>query len=366
MDDLTEIALAGAQLAKQLGPTAVCAYLGGRALVAASNSPAALVLLEKISSAVGVWHRPSAIVNEAKAEGEARRILAAADDEIQKKRDLDRALLAAEICDKTNQMFSSVGNRSLSSGILADGNTTEIARRAALRFVAEQTRQQENIEAITADAMAKLDHEAKPDQLDNDWIVNFFDKSRHCSDEQMQSLWAKILAGEANSPGKFSRRTVNLMADFGKADAEAVSTIRRFCLEDTDGKLIPLVFNHKQAFFKENGLSFDLLHHLSSIGVITFSMDGYYEEYPTDVLPVRYLGTNLALGLSNPRRIEVGQILFTDSGKDLASLCNVPPVPGFLEFVLDHLKGHGVVALTEQEAIARIRAFDKEVDQEGN
>lgn len=31
----------------------------------------------------------------------------------------------------------------------------------------------------------------------------------------MQTLWARILAGEANAPGKFSKRTVNLVGSLG-------------------------------------------------------------------------------------------------------------------------------------------------------
>ena len=32
--------------------------------------------------------------------------------------------------------------------------------------------------------------------MDNDWTVNFFDKSRIVSDDEMQNLWSRVLAGE--------------------------------------------------------------------------------------------------------------------------------------------------------------------------
>lgn len=65
--------------------------------------------------------------------------------------------------------------------------------------------------------------------MDDDWIVNFFDKCRLVRDEQMQSLWARILAGEANKPGTFSRRTVNFVASMDKIDASAFTHLCSFC-----------------------------------------------------------------------------------------------------------------------------------------
>ena len=40
------------------------------------------------------------------------------------------------------------------------------------------------------------------------------------SDDDMQQIWAGILAGEANNSGSFSRRTVNLVADLDKRNAQ--------------------------------------------------------------------------------------------------------------------------------------------------
>lgn len=68
------------------------------------------------------------------------------------------------------------------------------------RLFAEEAKKQANIEAITLKALPDVKPEAKTEGVEDDWIANFFDKCRLISDEQMQSLWARILAGEANSP----------------------------------------------------------------------------------------------------------------------------------------------------------------------
>jgi Protein of unknown function (DUF2806) len=45
-----------------------------------------------------------------------------------------------------------------------------------------------------------LNEGAKPENLEKDWISNFFDKSKQTSDEAMRKLWSSILASEANNP----------------------------------------------------------------------------------------------------------------------------------------------------------------------
>jgi hypothetical protein len=88
------------------------------------------------------------------------------------------------------------------------------------RFLVEEAQKQRNIEAITQQALPLLNEESDPRNVDNDWIANFFDKSRIVSDNEMQILWARILAGEANAPGQYSKRSVNLLSSFDKRDAQ--------------------------------------------------------------------------------------------------------------------------------------------------
>src|SRR5271169_5455329 len=114
----------------------------------------ASVLIEKISDAVGGVFKPYQIVRVAKAEAEAERIQAEARIQI-----------------------------------------TDLHRRAMHRFLEEEAKKQSNIEAVTQKALPLLDKNSCPQNVEDDWITNFFDKSRIISDEGMQQLWSKLLAG---------------------------------------------------------------------------------------------------------------------------------------------------------------------------
>lgn len=89
----------------------------------------------------------------------------------------------------------------------------DLRRRAARRWIEEETQHQKRMEEIIAKALPQLNEDAKPDSIENDWLINFFDKCQIVSDDEMQGLWSRVLAGEANTPGVYSKRTVKFLFD---------------------------------------------------------------------------------------------------------------------------------------------------------
>jgi hypothetical protein len=53
------------------------------------------------------------------------------------------------------------------------------------RFLEEEAKKQLNIEAITEKALPLLEDKSAPQNMADDWITNFFDKSRIVSDADM-------------------------------------------------------------------------------------------------------------------------------------------------------------------------------------
>ena len=213
---------------------------------------------------------------------------------------------------------------------------TDMTQRALRRWIAEETQYQQNMEAITAAALPDLNEEADPGSMDNDWLVNFFDKGRKISDDEMQGLWARILSGEANAPGVFSKRTVNCVAELEKSDAEMFT---RFCGFVWQVELpTPLVFNDSAAIYMMNGIDFDSLHHLESIGFIkhTTPSPGFVRYGLPKRCVVTYYDRRLTLELPTDAGnvLNVGNVLFTRAGMELATLCGSQPVEGFWEYVM--------------------------------
>jgi hypothetical protein len=110
--------------------------------------------------------------------------------------------------------------------------------------------------------------------MDDDWVAHFFDSSRHVSAEEMQSLWARVLAGEANKPGTVSRRSVSLLASLSPQDAALFTSLCSFCT--FFGKITPLIYEtkgDKADIYAGRGLHFEALTHLDYIGLMYQSLN---------------------------------------------------------------------------------------------
>ena len=196
----------------------------------------AKVLIEKVSDAVGGAFKPWQIERVAKAEAKAEIIKANTKIEI-----------------------------------------SELQQRALNRFLVEEASKQENIESITKKAIPQLAEHANPSGIEKDWLVDFFDKSRIVSDEEMQNLWSAILAGEANRPGTYSKRTLHLMASLDKKDAVLFTKLCGFVW--MIGTPTPLIFDSQNEIYTNNGINFSSLKHLDAIGLISFeSLSGYVRK----------------------------------------------------------------------------------------
>ena len=216
---------------------------------------------------------------------------------------------------------------------------TDLHQRAAQRRIEEDALLQKNMEDIIAKAVPHLKEEAKPDAMDDDWIANFFDKCRIVSDSEIQSLWARVLAGEANVPSTYSKRTVNLLSDFDKSDAELFTKLCGFGW--MIGGFVPLVFDEHAKIYDRHGIKFETLIHLESIGLVQLAAPSNFVRIDLPrKFAVYYYGKPLRLEMSGDadNTLDIGKTLLTKIGQELAPICGSKPVDGFYDYVKDQWK----------------------------
>jgi uncharacterized repeat protein (TIGR03899 family) len=189
----------------------------------------AIKLIETIRDAVGIVFEPKRIVRRAKAEAEA---------------DIIRA----------------------EAKVLAEG----VAARARRRIEWLENRRQENIEAVSELAMKFLPETVSTGPVDPDWTVRFFDYCQDVSNEQMQSLWAKLLSGEVEKPGSFSQRTLGIVRDMRPQDAMAFTKLATFFWTATDEgtHIFPMLRTLEPDSRRRVGLGFVDLLQLNALNLI--------------------------------------------------------------------------------------------------
>lgn len=228
----------------------------------------------------------------------------------------------------------------------SDIYNNELNRRARKRFFDEEAKRQDNMEKITKKACTRLKDSSDPSKIEDDWVTNFFDKSRIVSNDDMQEIWAKVLAGEANVPGTFSKRTVNFLGELDKKEAELFQNICSFCWI-IRRNLTPLIFNVEAPIYNNKGINFTTLTHLDSIGLIKFNSLGYIKTKLPESLVASYYNQPLLLEIPNYYRekyeLPIGKVILTKIGKDLFSVCKAPSIEGFFDYVKQHWEWERVI-----------------------
>ena len=274
-------------------------------LINLSNlSKPATVLVEKICNAFGLYYEPTHAKRMAEAEVEVAKIRARGNLEV-----------------------------------------TEIQERAIYRLIHEEGKKQENIESITAQATTRIDEHAKPENVKDDWISHFFEKCRIVSDAEMQKLWSTILAGEANKPGSYSKRTIDIISTLDKSDAHIFTNLCGFAITDGKGIAYPLVFEHQDNIYKKSGLDFASLNHLDFIGLIKFNELGNYmfTDLPKQAVFL-YFGQVIKFIFQNDsdNQLDSGHVMLTQAGLQLASICGAQMNREFLNYMAEYYKKKSV------------------------
>lgn len=283
-------------------------------------SEPAKALIEKCGDALGAMAHPYQIVRIAKAEAKASVIKAEAGIEVRK--------------------INALGNLEVS----------EVQKRAVERLLFEEGKKQQNMEGIVAKALPEVSEEADPSQIDDDWLGNFFDKCRLVSDQEMQFLWGKVLAGEANASGTYSKKLVNLLQSLDKSDAIRFQALCNFCaISEFFPEPQPFIYNPEDELYTRNGVYFKSLQDLQSLGLIPPGSPGFGFKVDVNQWTINYHLESYSLTFAQPLPAQffTGRVDFTQLGRELYTVCATSPIAGFTDYLVQQwtIAGHSVVRL---------------------
>jgi hypothetical protein len=208
---------------------------------------------------------------------------------------------------------------------LAEGRAQaqDIEARAIDRIRKREVRRQQNIEAITVEAVKALPapDRVSPEPVHEDWTTRFFEECKDISDKEMQSLWARILVREVASPRSISPRTLTVVRDMTKTDAELFTSVCTFVWQLGSSDWIAVVESGEAARKVNPRLSFSELTHLETIGLIKFNSLSGYGLLEQSELGAAYYGKRFVMRSAQSRSLNVGVVMLTGAGHDLVAVC---------------------------------------------
>ena len=128
-----------------------------------------------------------------------------------------------------------------STGVSIDtSNYEEIAKRASSRLAYQEITKQQNIEAVIDNAYEELGttDSVSSEPVNANWMIRFFNSVEDISDESIQKIWGRILAGEIKRPNNYSYRTLEKLKNMTQQEIEHFQLLSSLVLQVGDKKFI--------------------------------------------------------------------------------------------------------------------------------
>lgn len=181
-------------------------------------------------------------------------------------------------------------------------------------------------------AMQSLNENSHPEQVDEDWLSIFMDKTRLVSNNEFQNIWGKILATECNRCGSIPRSLLYVLSQMDREDAEAFTILCSLSINVEDD-YTPFVVIRRFDEYKKWGINYDKMLNLSSLGLIEMDLGplaiGYSIECDINPAKVKYYDNEYQF--DNQNSVSVGGIIYTKTGQALFNAINVDKCETFWE-----------------------------------
>lgn len=198
-----------------------------------------------------------------------------------------------------------------------------------------------NLEATLKKASPMLEDVENAKIEDGDWAIKWYEKASNTSDEEVQTWWAKILAGEAQAKGSFSKWALEAVSCMSKEDIEAFTTLGscvwRFGPErnhqevvywKSSAEIVPL----QEYVLQRTGLATGFGSPLCGMLQVSFR-----EAY------IHYFAESHAMRFPESLQLERGTtVSLTLLGKELLTLCDAKPNEEYKRDCIAQWGKHGV------------------------
>ena len=282
-------------------------------------------LIHVVSSGIGTLYSPRAIKKGAKAKAYEIKTLAKAEaeaSEIQKEISLQA----------TSNRIASIAKEQ-----------PELAERAKQRLLAREIEGQLNIEEIANHAALALPQEVSAKPVSSDWRRKFFLEAENVCDEDIQSLWGKVLAGEIAKPGSFSLRTLDVLKRLSRSEAEM---FQRACRIAMSGGWIALPDDDLNIALKPYEITYGDILVLRDAGLMRGG-DFTHKTFPctTDGALVKVVLPNnhTLIEISGPAvGFNLRSLLFSNAGTELQSLIEFSANPEYFRALGQYLRSQSL------------------------
>lgn len=312
----------------------------------AGISEPAKKLIDVVSAGIGSAFRPRSMRNEADAKAYEIRAIASAEAD-------------ANVIKESGQVRAELERYR----VLA-GTDAAILERAKMRLLSREIEGQINIEVIADQALASLPESVSDKPVSDDWKRKFFLGAENICDADLQLLWGKVLAGEVTSPGSYSLRTLEVLKNLSRVEAEQ---FRVACnLAFSDGWILK-PGQDTNLIFEPYGMNYSALLSLRDAGLV-YEGDGLHKVFKgmDSVSNLVWSNNGILMQLSGvfPPTLSIPTLPFTRAGMELQNLIEPNSCLPYLQVAATYIRQMGLVVKrgvqTDHGAGVSVISFDED------
>lgn len=175
--------------------------------------------------------------------------------------------------------------------------------------------------------------------MDNDFFWNTIEHAKKVSNDEMQELVAKIIAGEYNKPGTYSMSTLQTLKMLGKNELELFENICALCIDND--RIPQIVFSGKNditGILNPIGVDFGIFQELQNLGLfLPNEMSHVIDNPEKKKYALKYTNRKILFYSTHETNLSIkipGYYELSASGKQIIKHLN----PKFLEEYYEWLK----------------------------
>ena len=199
--------------------------------------------------------------------------------------------------------------------------------------------------SIVRNAIAAFKGDERPEEIDDDWFIDFLEKASCITNEETQRIWENLLVSKARDPRRCSKKLSHTLFLMEEKDAKDFLNLSRFCFmqevanSDRDN-VHPIVFTDALAgTLMLQGLGDNILASLEDLGIINVDFGRGYAIGSTAEL--RYMNRRIQVSAPEGLRVNVGCVRLTPTGRDLFDIAQTCGASSILDTIIDQLIHRG-------------------------
>ena len=306
------------------------------------NLPAIEKLLDYAASGIGSVAGSMLAPWQARREAQAKRIAAEGDATILQ--------IQAEAQSKAREILVS-----RKTDVTGELDITDTVKQ---RIQFQEQKRQINIGSVVEEAASQLGEKRVANiEPDHDWTARFFNEVQDVSTKELQSLWAKVLAGEVERAGSTSIHSLGILKNLDQVTARLFSRFCSACMylseeenEITDARIPSLGGDAGNNSLQKYGLNFSELNRLNEHGLIISDYNSWKDYRNAIGIAIDNTSQLIRIPFSFQNRywvlvptsqhdwnkeFKLHGVALTKSGEELSRIVGLEPME---EFVRDLIK----------------------------